>query len=84
MEELSNFFKEGSHLVNMKLVKSDKLLQNNSEVAGELNNFFKEARPRPVTLLKKRLWYRCFPVKFVKFLRTHFFMEHLWWLLLLY
>ena len=42
MEELSNFFKEGRHLVNMKLVKSDKLLQNNSEVAGELNNFFKE------------------------------------------
>ena len=25
---------------------------------------------RPATLLKKRLWYRCFPVNFVKFLRT--------------
>ena len=25
---------------------------------------------RPTTLLKKRLWYRCFPVNFVKFLRT--------------
>ena len=24
----------------------------------------------PVTLLKKRLWYRCFPVYFAKFLRT--------------
>ena len=34
------------------------------------------------TLLKKRLWHRCFPVKFVKFLRTSFFIEHLWWLLL--
>ena len=33
-------------------------------------------------LLKKRLWYRCFPVNFVKFLRTPFFIEHLWWLLL--
>ena len=37
---------------------------------------------RPVTLLKKRLWYRCFPVKFAKFLRTPFFTEHLRWLLL--
>ena len=27
---------------------------------------------RPVTLLKKRLWHRCFPVKFAKFLRTPF------------
>ena len=36
---------------------------------------------RSATLLKKRLWYRCFPVNFVNFLRT-FFIEHLWWLLL--
>ena len=27
---------------------------------------------RPVTLLKKRLWRRCFSVNFAKFLRTHF------------
>ena len=26
----------------------------------------------PVTLLKKRLWYKCFPVNFAKFLRTPF------------
>ena len=26
----------------------------------------------PATLLKKRLWYRCFPVNYVKFLRTPF------------
>ena len=37
---------------------------------------------RPATLLKKRLWHRCFPMKFAKFLRTTFFTEHLWWLLL--
>ena len=36
----------------------------------------------PATLLKKRLWHRCFPVNFVKFLRTPFFTEHLGWLLL--
>ena len=37
---------------------------------------------RPATLLKKRLWHRCFTVNFVKFLRTPFFKEHLWWMLL--
>ena len=33
-------------------------------------------------LLKKRLWRRCFPVDFAKFLRTPFLIEHLRWLLL--
>ena len=37
---------------------------------------------RPATLLKKRLWHRCFPVNFTKFLRTHLLKERLWWLLL--
>ena len=34
--------------------------------------------------IKKTLWHRYFPVNFVKFIRTPFFMEHLWWLLLLF
>ena len=44
---------------------------------GILGNFAKftgkhlcKSRLRPATLLKKRFWHRCFPVKFVKFLRT--------------
>ena len=37
---------------------------------------------RPPTLSKKRLWHRCFPVNFAKFLRSPFYIEHLWWLLL--
>ena len=32
----------------------------------------------PAALLKKRLWHRCFPVIFVKFLKTPFYTEHLW------
>ena len=32
----------------------------------------KVAGLRPATLLKKRLWHRCFPVNFVKLLRTPF------------
>ena len=31
---------------------------------------------------EKRLWHRCFPVNFTKFLRTSIVTEHLWWLLL--
>ena len=42
-----------------------------------LDTFFnKLAGLRPATLLKKRLWYRCFPVNFVKFLQNTFFTEH--------
>ena len=53
------------------------------------NNYFEEQNQsprgvllRPAALLKKRLWYRCFPVNFAKFLKTPFLTEHLRWLLL--
>ena len=36
----------------------------------------------PATFLKKRLWHRCFPVNFAKFLRAPFLTEHLRWMLL--
>ena len=32
----------------------------------------RNSHQRPATLLKKKLWHRCFPVNFVKFLRTPF------------
>ena len=35
----------------------------------------KDADLTPTTLLKKRLWRRCFPVKFVKFSRTYFLLN---------
>ena len=44
--------------------------------------FNKVAGLRSATLLKKRLWHRYFPVNFAKFLKTPFFTEHLWLLLL--
>ena len=37
---------------------------------------------RSVTLLKQRLWHRCFPMYFAKFLRAPSFTEHFRWLLL--
>ena len=44
--------------------------------------FNKVAGLRTVTLLKKRFWYRYFPVNFSKFLNTPSITEHLRWLLL--
>ena len=44
--------------------------------------FAKVAGLTPATLLKKRLWHRCFPVNFAKFLIAPFLTEHLRWLLL--
>ena len=38
--------------------------------------FNKVAGLRPATLLKRRLWHRCFPLSFARFLRTSFFIEH--------
>ena len=37
---------------------------------------------KPVTLFKERLWHRCFPVNFVKFLRTPFWHNTSEWLFL--
>ena len=39
---------------------------------------------RPATLLKKRVWLRCFPVNFAKFPRTPFITKHFRWLILTY
>ena len=41
-----------------------------NKVAGLRSFFNKVAGLRRASLLKKRLWYRCFPVNFAKFIRT--------------
>ena len=47
-----------------------------------VKKMFLKIELRPSTVLKKRLWHRCFPMNFAKFLRTPFLIERLWWLLL--
>ena len=54
-----------------------KILQNSQENTCARVSFF------PATLLKRRLWHRCFPVIFAKFLRMPFLTEHLRWLFLM-
>ena len=44
----------------------------------------KLAGVRAASLLQKRLWRRCLPENFTKFLRTPFHKKHLWWLLLMF
>ena len=44
--------------------------------------FDKVAGLKVCNFIKKRLQHRCFPVNIAKFLRTVFFIEHHWWLLL--
>ena len=51
-----------------------KISQNSQENTCTRVSFYKKL---------KRLWHRCFPVNFTKFLRTSFLLEHLRWLLLL-
>ena len=54
-------------------------ISHNSQENTCARDFFfdKVAGLRPAALLEKRLWHRCFPVNFVKFLRTPFYIEHL-------
>ena len=64
----------------MSSIKKD-VLKNFTKFTGKhlcqslsINKF---AGLRPATLLIKRLWHMCFPVDFVKDLRTLFFIKRL-------
>ena len=46
--------------------------QNPQENSCARVSFLITKLPQPATLFKKKLWYRCFPVNFAKFLRTFF------------
>ena len=58
--------------------------KNSQENTCEKRNLLFNKVPglKTVTVLKKRFWYRCFPVNFLKFLKALSITEHLWWLLL--
>ena len=44
----------------------------------QIHFFNKAAGLKPATLLRKRLWHKCFPVNFEMLLRTPSFIEYLW------
>ena len=39
--------------------------------------YYNKVADQSCNFIKYRLWHRCFPVNFIKFLRTHFFREQL-------
>ena len=83
MEELVLKLKARRNFLKQRLYYFTKLVHSSwkQQVTVCCLRFSNMARLRP-TLLKKRLWHKCFPVNFAKFLRTPFFMEHFQWLLL--
>ena len=62
--------------------ESGRLISDSIEISQAVVQRCSVKKVWPATLLKKRLLHRCFPVNFAKFLRTPFFTEYLWWLLL--
>ena len=57
------------------------ILQNSQENTCIRVSFLIKFPALPASLLKKRLWHQCFLPHFAKFLRTPYFIEHLWRLL---
>ena len=66
----------GSEAATRGVLLRKGVLRNFAKLTGKYkcqSPFFnKVAGLRPATLSKKRLWHRCFPVNFAKFLRTPF------------
>ena len=70
--------------IRLQMFLKISVLNNFAKLTGKhlcQNLFFnKVAGLRPATFLQKRLWHRCFPVNFAKFVGA-FFLEQLRWLL---
>ena len=64
----------GQHAILLRLFKKPYLIYHQN-IYNRLETIYLFARIRPATLSKKRLWQRCFPVNFAKFLRTLFVTE---------
>ena len=79
VEKVWNMFK-----VNNKDTRTTLICYRSSHRRCSINFIKKRLRyMRPATLFIKRLWCRCFPVNFEKFLRTPFSQKTSWRLLLL-
>ena len=80
-----NWLKRGKRVLasrTKKMFLQKRILKNGRKQSrGVLRNFAKFTGKH--LCLKTRLWYRCFPVNFAKFRRTHFLQNTSGWLLLL-
>ena len=81
---LKDYYFRSSH---MRCSVKKGVLRNLVKFTGNTcarDSFLIRLQARPTTLFKKRLWYRCFPVNFAKFLRTTFLQNTSGRLLLLF
>ena len=60
---------------SVKKVFSEIWQDSQESISARVSFLNKVAGLMPPTLLRKRLWYRCFPVNFVNFLK-HLFSQH--------
>ena len=82
---LKRYYFRSSHLrCSVKKGVFLEISQNSQENTYARDSFLIELQARPATLLRKSLWYRCFPVNFAKFLRTPFLQNTSGRLLLLF
>ena len=58
------------------------ILQNSQENTSARVSFLIKLQASACNFIKKRLWHRCFPVNYAKFLTAPLLTEHLRWLLL--
>ena len=52
------------------VILQDHVIEGSNDFLDETPSWSQRGTMRPVTLLKKRIWHRCFSVNFAKFLRT--------------
>ena len=64
---LQNIIVTWLNYINVKFLKVSQTSQENTCLRA---SFLIKLQLRPATLLKRKIWHRCFPVNFVKFLRT--------------
>ena len=64
-----------AHLMKLKKQSFADFLQNSKKTSVPESLFQKSCRAEAATSLKERLWDKCFPINFEKFLRTPFFIK---------
>ena len=56
--------------ISLKFLFTNYFKKESDCTSDKYRTFEKQSSREPATLLKKRLWQRCFPVNIAKFLRT--------------
>ena len=82
-EKRRAFYQSNEAVVQRCSVKkmSLEIWQNSQENTCARVSFSIKLQAEACNFIKKRLWHRCFPMNVAKFLRTPFYIEHLWRLL---